>query len=137
MNAKLRRRVFGFLCVVMCLCTTSSFANDLRGIWKLMSSQDQPVLRYKVFDKQGNYYNLNVSKTDVDSEEKKPLSPANVTRWGCYHIAMKGIYVEKLMGDGQPIFISYKKKGNSMVLTFKLGSQVYREAYQKVLFIGK
>ncbi|WP_294476250.1 hypothetical protein [uncultured Bacteroides sp.] len=124
-------------------------SKDLEGIWMLISSKNTSKnIRYKVFDKQGNYYNLDAiiknaqsSFYDVPKRNSKILDvlyPYKITRSGSYHIIAKGLYYEKTkFYCGNPtreaqIPISYRIEKDKLILLFQLGDNVYREVYQKV-----
>lgn len=132
-----------FLFLVPNLC----FSKGLEGIWKLIPSEKSTTIRYKVFDKAGNYYNVDAYteyalNTDEllghTSENPDAFCPCKITRSGSYHIVTKGLYYEQTKyyygsptGDEQ-FPISYRIKGKKMVLLFKMGGQIYQEVYQKV-----
>lgn len=128
-------------------------SKDLEGIWKLMGSENtSQKIRYKVFDKQGNYYNLDAiiknarSIDDVTGHSSKVsdvFCPYKITRSGSYHIIKKGLYYEKTkFYNGNPtrdaqIPISYRITKGKLILLFQLGNSVYREVYHKVPSLGK
>ena len=112
-----------FLFLVSDLC----MSQNLKGIWKLVQSDDtSQVVRYKVLDKDGNYFN-------VDAYVKNTVE---------YSIIAKGLYCEKLRNEhgrsaNAIVPISYRIDGKKMTLLFQLGNSVYREVYQKVPELGK
>ena len=122
-----------FLFLVSDLC----MSQNLKGIWKLVQSDDtSQVVRYKVLDKDGNYFNVDSRNSDG------VFCPYKITRSGEYSIIAKGLYCEKLRNEhgrsaNAIVPISYRIDGKKMTLLFQLGNSVYREVYQKVPELGK
>lgn len=134
-----------FLFLVPAFC----MSQNLKGIWKLVQNDEtSQMIRYKVFDKDGNYYNVDAyikNAVDIDSgngSSKGVFCPYKITRSGEYSIMAKGLYCEKLRNEhgrlaNASIPISYRIDGKKMTLLFQLGNSVYREVYQKVPELGK
>lgn len=134
-----------FLFLVPNLC----MSQNLKGIWKLVQNDEtSQVVRYKVLDKDGSYYNVDAyikKAVDTDSgnrSSKGVFCPYKITRSGEYSIIAKGLYCEKLRNEhGRPanamVPISYRIDGKKMTLLFQLGNSVYREVYQKVSELGE
>ena len=106
------------------------------------------VVRYKVLDKDGNYFNVDAyikDAVDVSSGSRSSddvFCPYKITRSGEYSIIAKGLYCEKLRNEhgrsaNAIVPISYRIDGKKMTLLFRLGNNVYREVYQKVSKLGK
>ena len=132
-----------FLFLVSDLC----MSQNLKGIWKLVQSDDtSQVVRYKVLDKDGNYFNVDAyvkNTVDIDGRNSDGVfCPYKITRSGEYSIIAKGLYCEKLRNEhgrsaNAIVPISYRIDGKKMTLLFQLGNSVYREVYQKVPELGK
>ena len=132
-----------FLFLVSDLC----MSQNLKGIWKLVQSDDtSQVVRYKVLDKDGNYFNedANVKNAvDIDGRNSDGVfCPYKITRSGEYNIIAEGLYCEVLHNEygrtaSALVPISYRIDGKRMTLLFQLGNSVYREVYQKVSKLGK
>ena len=129
-----------------------SMSQDLKGIWKLVSGDNtsREAARYKVFDKAGNYYNVDaflekvvdVSPEIKNQSSKAPFCPCRITRSGTYNVVSKGVYCENLKYEygntvNAIVPISYRIEGKTMILVFLLGRDTCREVYQKVSAIGK
>ncbi|MCS2308523.1 hypothetical protein KQP77_17390 [Bacteroides thetaiotaomicron] len=124
-------------------------SQNLKGIWKLVQSEgSSQVVRYKVLDKEGNYFNVDAyikDAVDVSSGSRSSddvFCPYKITRSGEYIIIAKGLYCEKLRNEhgrsaNAIVPISYRIDGKKMTLLFRLGNNVYREVYQKVSKLGK
>lgn len=133
-----------FLFLVPALC----MSQNLKGIWKLVQSEgSSQVVRYKVLDKDGNYFNVDAyikDAVDVSSGSRSSddvFCPYKITRSGEYSIIAKGLYCEKLRNEhgrsaNAIVPISYRIDGKKMTLLFRLGNNVYREVYQKVSKLG-
>ena len=134
-----------FLFLVSDLC----MSQNLKGIWKLVQSDDtSQVVRYKVLDKDGNYFNVDAYVKNAMYLEAgnrgtgSVFCPYKITRSGEYSIIAKGLYCEKLRNEhgrsaNAIVPISYRIDGKKMTLLFQLGNRVYREVYQKVPELGK
>ena len=134
-----------FLFLVPAFC----MSQNLKGIWKLDQSEgSSQVVRYKVLDKEGNYFNVDAyikDAVDVSSGSRSSddvFCPYKITRSGEYSIIAKGLYCEKLRNEhgrsaNAIVPISYRIDGKKMTLLFRLGNNVYREVYQKVSKLGK
>ena len=103
-------------------------------------------VRYKVLDKDGNYFNVDAyvkNAVDIDGRNSDGVfCPYKITRSGEYSIITKGLYCEKLRNEhgrsaNAIVPISYRIDGKKMTLLFQLGNSVYREVYQKVPELGK
>ena len=82
-----------FLFLVPALC----MSQNLKGIWKLVQSEgSSQVVRYKVLDKDGNYFNVDAyikDAVDVSSGSRSSddvFCPYKITRSGEYSIIAKG-----------------------------------------------
>ena len=91
-----------FLFLVPALC----MSQNLKGIWKLVQSEgSSQVVRYKVLDKDGNYFNVDAyikDAVDVSSGSRSSddvFCPYKITRSGEYSIIAKGLYCEKLRNE--------------------------------------
>lgn len=135
-----------FLFLVPNLCMSQS----LKGIWKLVEGDlmSAQASRYKIFDKDGHYYNVDAYVTSTvafdkdSSRDNSAFCPYKITRTGEYSIIAKGVYCEKLQNDygrqvREFIPISYRIEGKKMTLLFRLGNRNYQEIYQKVPALGR
>ena len=126
-----------FLFLVPALC----MSQNLKGIWKLVQSEgSSQVVRYKVLDKDGNYFNVDAYIKDAVDVSSGSRSSDDV--FCPYSIIAKGLYCEKLRNEhgrsaNAIVPISYRIDGKKMTLLFRLGNNVYREVYQKVSKLGK
>ena len=111
-----------FLFLVSDLC----MSQNLKGIWKLVQSDDtSQVVRYKVLDKDGNYFNVDAyvkNAVDIDGRNSDGVfCPYKITRSGEYSIITKGLYCEKLRNEhgrsaNAIVPISYRIDGKKMTL---------------------
>ena len=111
-----------FLFLVSDLC----MSQNLKGIWKLVQSDDtSQVVRYKVLDKDGNYFNVDAyvkNTVDIDGRNSDGVfCPYKITRSGEYSIIAKGLYCEKLRNEhgrsaNAIVPISYRIDGKKMTL---------------------
>ena len=147
----MKEKLCKILLAVSFLFLVSDFCmgQNLKGIWKLIQNDNtsQVTIRYKVFDKGGNYYNVDAYiKNAVDFTDSRSsegiFCPYKITRSGEFSIIGKGVYCEKLCNEygsaaDALVPISYRIDGKKMTLLFQLGNNVYREVYQKVPKLGK
>lgn len=147
----MKRNLCKIWLAVSFLFLTSNFcmSQDLKGVWRLVQDEvSSQVTRYKVLDKEGNFYNVDAyvknamySKA-VDRGAKGVFCPYKITRSGEYSIIAEGLYCEKLHNEyGRKLDalvpISYRIDGKRITLLFQLGNNVYREVYQEVSKLGK
>lgn len=120
---KVRTAVFmALFCLVF--TATASAGNDLKGIWRYKSADDDPkMIRYKILDKDNNYINFRSDDGGKTFQSKYE---------GTYEILIPGVYVERIHGRSVSVTITYERNKDELKLAFKLGKSLYSEVWEKV-----
>ena len=134
-----------FLFLVPALC----MSQNLKGIWKLVQSEGSPqVVRYKVLDKEGKFYNVDAYVKNAMYLEAgnrgtgSVFCPYKITRSGEYNIIAEGLYCEVLHNEygrtaSALVPISYRIDGIRMSLFLVFGMCVLGDVYLFVSKLGK